>query len=102
MDAGAVTVRDNPAESRYELHVDGALAGELRYRTRPGVVVLVHTEIDPSLEGRGLAARLVGGALDDIRSRGLRIVPVCPYVRAFLRRHAEYGDLLGGAASSPG
>jgi predicted GNAT family acetyltransferase len=66
-----VTVRDNPAELRYELLVDGRLLGEIRYRLAPGVVVLVHTEVAPSAEGQGLGARLVAGALDDIRERGL-------------------------------
>jgi uncharacterized protein len=58
------------------------------------VIVLVHTEVVPAVEGRGVASRLVSAALDDIRARGLRVVPICPFVRHYLGRHPEYGDLL--------
>jgi predicted GNAT family acetyltransferase len=87
-------VRDNPAELRYELVLDGNLAGTIRYRRLPGALALVHTEVEPELEGRGLGARLVAGALEDIRARGLRLVPICPYVRSYVDRHPEYGDLV--------
>jgi predicted GNAT family acetyltransferase len=87
-------VRDNPEERRYELVDDGQLVGEILYRRDPGRVVLVHTEVSPALEGQGLASRLVAGALDDIRARGLRVVPICPFVRSYLRRHPEYEDLV--------
>jgi predicted GNAT family acetyltransferase len=89
-----VVVSDNPTASRYELHLDGALVGEIRYRRQKGSVVLVHTEVEPALEGQGLAAELVRGALDDIRARGERVVPYCPFVGAYIRRHPEYEDLL--------
>jgi predicted GNAT family acetyltransferase len=89
-----MTVRDNPAELRYEL-VDGdRVVGEIRYRREPGAVVLVHTEVDPGYEGRGLAGELVEGAFRDLRDRGLRVVPLCPYIRAWLRRHPEEADLV--------
>jgi uncharacterized protein len=90
-----VQLVDNPAELRYELDVDGGLAGIIRYRTEPGLVVLVHTDVDPAFEGRGLGGRLVAGALDDIRARGLRVVPLCPFAAAYIRRHPEYADLVG-------
>ena len=89
-----VRVEDNRRELRYELRVGGELAGEIRYRIEPGSVVLVHTEIDPSLEGQGLGAVLVRGALDEIRLRGERIVPSCPFVATYIRRHPEYADLI--------
>jgi predicted GNAT family acetyltransferase len=88
-----VTVRDNPAELRYEALVDGELLGEIRYRTEPGIVVLVHTEVEPRAEGTGLGSQLVRGALADIRGRGLRVVPICPFVGAYSRRHPEYANL---------
>ena len=88
-----VSVRDNPNELRYELQVDGELAGEIRYRLEPGAVVLVHTDIDPRFEHHGLGSELVKGALDDLRARGLAIVVVCPFVAAYIRRHPEYEDL---------
>jgi uncharacterized protein len=89
-----VVVRDNPEALRYELLVDGNVAGEIQYRRSPDRVALVHTEVSPSLEGQGLGSRLVAGALDDVRAHGLRAVPVCPFVRSYIRRHPEYGDLV--------
>jgi predicted GNAT family acetyltransferase len=89
-----MTVRDNPAEQRYELVLDGKVTGEIVYHVRPGAIVLLHTEISPDLEGQGLGAQLVAGALDDIRARGLRLVPLCPFVSAYLRRHPEAADLV--------
>src|SRR5436309_4836793 len=68
--------------------------GRDRVRIRPGVVELIHTEIDPAFEGRGLGTRLIAGALDDIRARGLELIPTCPFVRAYLRRHPEQRDLV--------
>jgi uncharacterized protein len=88
------SVRDNPAELRYEIAVDGAVVGEIRYRRSPGRIALVHTEISPAFEGQGLASRLVAGALEDIRERGLHVVPICPFVRAYIGRHPEHGDLV--------
>jgi hypothetical protein len=89
-----IAVRDNPDELRYELVVDGDVAGEIRYRLRPDAVALVHTEVAPKLEGGGLGGRLVAGALDDIRERGLHVIPICPFVRGYIGRHPEYGDLV--------
>ena len=90
----AVTVRDNPAELRYEALRGDQLLGEIRYRTEPGLVVLVHTEVTSSAEGTGVGSKLVAGALDDIRSRRLRVVPLCPFVAAYIRRHPEYAALV--------
>ena len=94
MSALAATVRDNTATHRYELLLDGELVGDLLYRTRDEVVTLIHTEVAPRLEGQGLGEQLVAGALDDIRERGLQIVPLCPFVAAYIRRHPEYDDLV--------
>ena len=87
-------VRDNQAERRYELLLGDELVSEILYRTKPGTVVLVHTEVEPAVEGSGLGSRLVGEALDDIRSRGLSVVPLCPFVAAYIRHHPEYDDLV--------
>jgi uncharacterized protein len=96
-----VSVTDNPSELGYELHVDNDLAGEIRYRRQPGAVVLVHTDLEPIFEGEGLGSRLVQGALDDIRARGLAVVPVCLFVAAFIRRHPEYADLVTSDMAVP-
>ena len=89
-----VRVLDNPRELRYELRVDGDLVGEIRYRREPGIVVLVHTEVDPPFEGQGLGAELVRGALEDLRARGELVVPFCPFVAAYIGRHPEFEDLV--------
>jgi uncharacterized protein len=89
-----IAVQDNPGESRYELLLDEHVVGEILYRLAPDRVVLLHTEVLPSLEKKGLGARLVAGALDDIRARGLHVVPFCPFVRSYIRRHPDYADLV--------
>jgi uncharacterized protein len=83
-------VVDNPAELRYEIHVDEQLAGSIRYTRDGDVVTLVHTEVDPAFEGHGVGSVLVKGALDDARARGLTVRPLCPFVAAWLRRHPDY------------
>jgi uncharacterized protein len=90
----SIEVHDNPGELRYQLLVDDEVAGVILYRLAPGAVALIHTDVSPSLEGRGLGARLVAGALDDIRARGLRVIPICPFVRRYIRRHPDYADLV--------
>jgi uncharacterized protein len=94
MAAHDYVVRDNPEELRYEILDEGRLVGAILYRTAPGVVVLVHTEVEPSAEGHGVGSRLVGGALADIRTRGLRVAPVCPFVADYLRLHPDQRDLV--------
>jgi predicted GNAT family acetyltransferase len=89
-----VTVTDHPNELRYEIEVDGEVAGFLMYRREEGVLELVHTDVDPKWEGKGVGAALVQGALDDVRSRGLKVRPYCPFVAAYIRRHPAYADLV--------
>lgn len=91
-------VRDNPAESRYELRRDGEVVGFIDYRSAPGIRVMVHTEVAAWVEGQGIGQRLVAGALSDIRARGLRIIPICPFVQAYLRHHPEQADLVAETA----
>lgn len=90
-----VVVRDNPRELRYEALADGRMVGLIRYRREPGLVVLVHSEVDLELEGTGIASELVRGALADIRARDLRVVPHCPFIIDYLRKHPEESDLVG-------
>lgn len=89
-----IVTSHNAAESRYEIHVDGELAGLADYREADGVVAITHTETEPHLQGNGLASRLVRFALDDVRARGLQVLPLCPFVPPFIRRHPEYADLV--------
>ena len=92
--SGVVT--KNEAASRYELHVDGELAGIADYVERDGTVVLPHTEIDGRRRGQGLGAVLVQGALDDIRPTGRTVVPSCWYVAQFIDENPEYRFLVAG------
>jgi predicted GNAT family acetyltransferase len=96
-----VRVVDNPEEQRYELWLGATRAGFIQYRSEPGIILLVHTEVEPAFEGRGLGARLVTGALDDLRARGRTVVALCPFVRAYLRHHREYADLVARGPAAP-
>lgn len=96
-----LSVRDNPAKRRYELRLGDTIVGEIRYRMKPGVAMLLHTEVAPSSGGQGHGSRLVAGALDDIRARGLRVVPFCPFVSAYIRRHPEYAELVDRDPAAP-
>jgi uncharacterized protein len=92
------SVTDNAAEQRYELVVDGLLLGFLQYRDRADTRVLIHTEVDPLHEGKGVGTRLIESALADIRARGVELVPLCPFVRAYLNDHPEQADLVAARA----
>ena len=90
----AVAVTDNEAQQRYEITIDGELAGFTQYRRRPAVIAFVHTEIDPRFEGRGLGGQLVSATLDAARAGGLAVLPYCPFVNAYIKRHPAYVDLV--------
>lgn len=93
-DRDDVRVVDVPDRGRFELRVDGELAGFAEYRLRPGRIVFTHTEVDDRFQGRGLAARLARAVLDSARERGLRVTPLCPYIARYIRRHPEYVPLV--------
>ena len=93
-DEPSVVVRDAPESERYEAFVDGLLAGFAAYRRRDDEVVFVHTDVDDAFGGRGVGGTLAREALDDVRRRGLRAVPMCPFIAAWIRRHPDYHDLV--------
>lgn len=88
------TVRDNATESRYEIVVDGEVAGFADYHLHDDVIAFLHTEVDPQHQGEALASTLIRESLDDARRRGLRVQPFCRFVRAFIADHADYVDLV--------
>ena len=90
----AVTVADHPERMRYEVQLDDQLAGFANYQRHAGQLVFTHTEIADAFEGQGLAGKLAKGALDDARARGLRVVPRCPFIAEWIRRHPDYSDLV--------
>lgn len=82
-------VSDNPAASRYEIHVDGVLAGWSEYDAFPDRRIVTHTVVEPEFEGRGVGSALVRGLLDDLQKQGLRLVASCPFVKSYLQRHPD-------------
>ena len=87
-------ITHNADEKRYEIEVDGILAGFTQAIEDGDVVTFPHTEIFDQFEGQGLASELVTGALDDVRVRGKKVIATCPYVKRFIDRHPDYADLL--------
>jgi uncharacterized protein len=87
-------VVDNPERNRYEMHVDGTLAGFAAYRRLGGIATFTHTEIEPAFEGQGLGSVLARSALDQVRGAGEQVVPQCPFIATYIRRHREYVDLV--------
>jgi uncharacterized protein len=87
-------VRDNKAQSRFEMAVEGAMAFA-NYRLAPSTVIITHTETPRSLRGRGIASELVQGALELIRADGLKVIAGCGFVVDYLNKHPEYADLVG-------
>lgn len=86
-----MSVTHNAAQNRYEMATDHGLALAV-YRQQGDRLIFTHTEVPPADEGKGYASRLVKEALDDTRRRGLKIVPACSFVVAYVRRHPEYQD----------
>lgn len=89
-------VSKNEAASRFELHLDGELIGLAEYYDADGVREFPHTEVNPALQGRGHAGRLVGEALKATADEGLKVEPLCPFVAGYMRRHPEYQALVTG------
>ncbi len=86
-------VVNNAAATRFEIRTDEGLA-VLEYALADGRLQLIHTEVPEALEGRGYGGTLARFALEYARSRHLSVVPLCPFVRAYLKRHPEYADLV--------
>jgi predicted GNAT family acetyltransferase len=92
----APQVRDNASLHRYELEVDGFTAF-VRYRRTPDAIRFIHTEVPEGLAGKGIGSRLARHVLDAARAEGLHVVPVCPFIAAWMKKHPEYDDLLVSA-----
>lgn len=90
---GSFQVTNNERTHRFEVE-SGAQTAFLSYRHVGGSLTLDHTEVPPELEGRGIASKLTQTALEYARKQGLEVVPICPYVSKYLKKHSEYLDLL--------
>ncbi len=86
----SVTRRD----SDYEITVDGRHAGLAAFVEKDGAVVFTHTEIDEAFGGQGIGGSLAQAALDDVRERGLSVVPLCPFIKGWIDKHPNYGELV--------
>lgn len=93
---GAVEmIEHDAARGRFRLSTDGAEAVVLDYLSRPGAWDIVHTYADPAFRGTGAAARLVQHVFDQARVARLQIIPSCPYIPVWVRRHPDAADLVG-------
>ena len=90
----AIAVADTPDRMRFEITVDGEVAGFAHYVRRGGRLIFVHTEIDARFEGRGLGSKLASKALDLARRAGEPVVPLCPFIASYIAKHPEYEDLV--------
>ena len=87
-------VIDN-GRGRFEMPVEGGTAF-VTYRDERGALALLHAEVPRQVEGRGEGSRLVKGVLDQVRARGQKVIPYCPFISVYIRRHPEYRDLVAG------
>jgi uncharacterized protein len=87
------TVRNNTALNRFELDLDGKTAAAY-YNLSPGVITFTHTEVPQEMSGHGIGSQLVRSALESARQQGLKVVPKCPFVSAYMAKHPEFNDLL--------
>ena len=90
----ATEVRDQPDHSRYEILVDGVVAGFAQYRRGDDRITVMHTEVDDAYEGQGLGSELVRHVLEEARAAGLAVLPSCPFTASWIKRHPEYLDLV--------
>ena len=89
-------VHDNKEARRYELQMPEGLAFA-EYRPAGPAIMFTHTEVPEALEGQGVGSRLVKAALDDAKAQGKKVIPMCPFVAAYIGRHQEYLELVDPA-----
>lgn len=87
-------IRDNTAENRYETIVEGHLAKAEYHLQTEDAITFTHTEVPSALNGRGIGSKLAAFALDDARQRHLHVIPLCPFIATYIKRHREYLDLV--------
>lgn len=87
-------VGDEPDEQRIAARIGGELAGFVAYQRIGHTLALLHTEVDSAFEGRGIGGQLARASLDHARSHGLAVLPYCPFIRAYLKRHPDDLDLV--------
>jgi predicted GNAT family acetyltransferase len=94
-DVAQYSVVDAPGQERFEIRVGDEVAGFTEYKRRDGLIAFMHTEVAPEHEGKGVASRLISGALDAAREGDLAVLPFCPFVQGYIAKHpGEYLDLV--------
>ncbi|WP_433722332.1 GNAT family N-acetyltransferase [Actinoplanes sp. CA-051413] len=89
------TVTDVPERERFEAHDEAdALAGVLTYQLTGSIIAYTHTKVDPQFEGKGVGSALARAAMDDARSKGRTVVPICPFLSGWLEKHPEYEAIV--------
>jgi predicted GNAT family acetyltransferase len=88
-----VVVRDNTSANRYEARVGDYLA-VITYERAPGRITFIHTVVPQALEGHHIAEKMAHTVLEEARAADLAVIPRCPYVAAYIKRHPEYTDLV--------
>lgn len=93
-----IEIEDRRRDGRYDVSVDGKPAGLVTYRLTPDSIAFTHAEVDRAFEGKGVGSTLARHVLDDARSRGLAVLPDCPFIGAFVGKNPEYADLVPAEA----
>jgi len=94
LDDGVIDIRHAPGQSRFEVLVDGEVAGFTAYRREGHAFAFTHTEVAEEYEGRGLGSRLVRAALETVAAGDGAVLPYCPFVRSYLQRHRDLAHLV--------
>lgn len=88
------TLIDNKEKKQYEFHI-GEYMPKIEYiKSETGEIYLTHTEVPVALEGQGIGSQLIKKALEDIKSQGLRLVPLCPFVAGYIQKHPEWRSIV--------
>jgi predicted GNAT family acetyltransferase len=89
-----ITITNNPAEHRYEARIGGDLAGYCEYNLLSEAIMFTHTEVLEAFEGKGVGSALARHVLDEARSDGKHVIPVCQFIAGYIRKHRDYADLV--------
>ena len=93
-ETGVISTRDNTDAGQFEILVGDVVAGFTQYSVSNGVATMPHTVVEEAFDGQGLGSRLAAFALDTLRERGLKVRPLCPFIRGYIERHEAYADLV--------
>lgn len=91
------TVVDDPVAGRFEIRVDGVVAGYAEYRAEGSALALTHTVVESAYEGQGIGSALAKEVLDTVRERGMQVLPYCPFIRGWIAKHPDYVELVPAA-----